>query len=290
MEIWLEIPAQFQGHTLRDFLRTGGMSAAAIKSVKYQTQGFFLDGQPVHLKVPVSPGQEVFFQLPPEKDTSVEAQPLPLKVAYEDSFAMVVDKPAGIAVHPTLNHPGNTLANGYRYYMESKGCPAVFRPVNRIDKNTSGLVLCAQNSFSAPFLAASVTKEYLAVVEGALPLGEGEISAPIGRRPDSIIGRCVTPQGKASVTRYQVLEVRGGYSLVKCIPITGRTHQIRVHFSWLGHPLAGDDLYGGSRTVIGRHALHCGLMEFTLPFTQTRVRVTSPLPQDMAEIQKWESR
>ncbi len=289
MEIRLQVPSQFQGQTLREFLRTGGMSAAAMKAVKYHTPGFFLDGLPVHANAPVRPGQQVVFQLPPEPDTSVEPQPIPLRVAYEDAFALVVDKPAGIAVHPTLNYPGGTLANGYRYYMESKGCPAVFRPVNRIDRNTSGLVLCAQNGFSAPFLAASAAKEYLAVVEGELPLGEGEISAPVGRRPDSIIGRCVTPEGKSSITRYQVLECREGLSLVKCIPVTGRTHQIRVHFSWLGHPLAGDDLYGGSRREIGRHALHCARMEFTLPFTQNRVGVTSPLPGDMAGLRNWET-
>lgn len=290
MEIRLEIPAHFGGHTLREFLRAGGMSAAAMKGVKYHTPGFFLDGQPVHANVPVSPGQILTFTLPPEPETSVEAQPVPLQVAYEDAFALVVDKPAGIAVHPTLNYPGGTLANGYRYYMESKGCPAVFRPVNRIDKNTSGLVLCAQNAFSAPFLAASAAKEYLAIVEGEMPLGPGTIDAPVGRRPDSIIGRCVSPQGKPSVTQYQVLQVQQGLSLVKCIPVTGRTHQIRVHFSWLGHPLAGDDLYGGSRREIGRHALHCGRMGFTLPFTQTRIQVTSPLPRDMAQIRQWETR
>lgn len=287
MELHLSIPLPYEGRTLREFLRSNGVSAAAIKAIKYSNPGFLLDGEPVHANALLHSGQVLSFTLPPEPGTTVEPQPIPLSILYQDEFAMVLDKPAGIAVHPTLNYPDGTLANGYCWEMQRQGRRAVFRPVNRIDKNTSGLVLCAQNGFSAPFLAESAQKRYLAVVEGELPLGVSFIDAPIGRRGDSIIGRCVTPDGKPSRTEYSVLAVGHGFSLVECRLLTGRTHQIRVHFSYIGHPLAGDDLYGGSRGAIDRHALHCRRMEFRLPFGAQPIAVESPLPSDMAALVRY---
>ena len=160
----------------------------------------------------------------------------------------------------------------------------MFRPVNRIDKNTSGLVLCAQNSFAAPLLADSAQKCYLAIVQGILPLGPDQVEAPIARRGDSIIGRCVREDGKYSLTRYNVLGVGTGYSLVACTPCTGRTHQIRVHMAYIGHPLAGDTLYGGSDSILSRHALHCAVLRFTHPVSRQAIRIQSKLPPDMAAL------
>ena len=170
--------------------------------------------------------------------------------------------------------------------------------MNRIDKDTSGLVLAAKNAYAAPLLARNVEKRYDAIAEGELPLGDGVIDAPIGRQAESIIGRCVTPEGKPSRTEYTILEADHGLSLAACVPVTGRTHQIRVHFASIGHPLAGDDLYGGSREKIGRQALHCASQTFRVPrHTVTpegirvqvpgrdeawqTVTVESPLPPDM---------
>lgn len=132
-------------------------------------------------------------------------QPVPFSIAYEDDFAAVLNKPAGIAVHPTLNYPDGTLANGWLYHLQQRGESGIFRPVNRIDKNTSGLVLCAKNAFAAPLLAGSAHKCYLAIVQGTMPLGPGRVEAPIARRGDSIIGRCVCADGKYSLTEYAVL-------------------------------------------------------------------------------------
>jgi 23S rRNA pseudouridine1911/1915/1917 synthase len=222
-------------------------------------------------------------------------------VVYEDAFALVVEKPPHLAVHPTLNYPLDTLANGYAAWALRQGRSPVFRPVNRIDKDTSGLVLAAQNGYAAPLLAQRVEKLYYAVAEGELPLGPGVIDAPIGRQGESIIGRCVTPDGKPSRTEYTILKAENGLSLAACVPVTGRTHQIRVHFASIGHPLAGDDLYGGSRARIGRQALHCAKQTFWVPrcermpdgirievpvdeTTLRPVTVESPLPEDMAAL------
>ena len=184
---------------------------------------------------------------------------------------------------------------GYAAWAAAQGRSTVFRPVNRIDKDTSGLVLAARNSYAAPLLAQGVEKLYYAIVEGELPLGPGVIDAPIGRQGDSIIGRCVTPEGKPSRTEYTILKAKNGLSLAACVPVTGRTHQIRVHFASLGHPLAGDDLYGGHRERVGRQALHCAKQTYTIPaYTpmpdgividweapRQRITVESPLPADL---------
>lgn len=281
MKLRYIVPPEAEGQRLGLFLRTRGVTAGLIRSVKHEGDGFFADGEPLHTDRPVHAGQQITFSLPPEPATSVAPQPIPVTIAYEDDFAAVLDKPAGIAVHPTLNYQSGTLANGWIYHLQSQGRTGIFRPVNRIDKNTSGLVLCAQNAFAAPLLGASAQKCYLAIVQGILPLGPGRVEAPIGRRGDSIIGRCVTSQGKYSLTEYHVLAVGTNHSLVACFPRTGRTHQIRVHMAYIGHPLAGDTLYGGSDREIPRHALHCAVIRFDDPLTGEHRRVDSPLPPDM---------
>ena len=270
--------------TVALFLREQGISSGFIKSVKFG-EGFFVDAQPVHTNYRLQPGQTVSFALPPEPPTSVQPEEnIPLHIVYEDDFVLALDKPTGIAVHPTFNYPGGTLANGWVAELHRRGQTGVFRPVNRIDKDTSGLVLCAKNAFAAPMLAETAEKRYYAIVQGELPLGPGVVDAPIGRQGESIIGRCVCQEGKPSRTEYTVLAAGAGHSLVRCRPVTGRTHQIRVHFAYLGHPLAGDDLYGGSREKMARQALHCGRMEFVHPVKREPVRLECPLPPDFCRL------
>ena len=228
------VPPEADCQRLGIFLRTQGVTAALIKSVKYNGDGFFADGAPLHTDQPVHPGQQISFALPPEPPTSVTPQPVPFAIAYEDEFAAVLEKPAGIAVHPTLNYPDGTLANGWLYHLQQQGKTGVFRPVNRIDKNTSGLVLCAQNSFAAPLLADSAQKCYLAIVQGILPLGPGQVEAPIARRSDSIIGRCVREDGKYSLTRYNVLSVGTGRCRA-CRPPDSCTHGLHRPSAGRGH-------------------------------------------------------
>lgn len=294
-----ETPQTRSGALLRNFLRQCAVSTELARAVKFRGSGFFADGEPILANRRVYPGQVVSFELPPEHD-GVEPQPeIPVRVVYEDAFAVVLEKPPHLAVHPTLNYPRDTLANGYAAWAAQRGMSPVFRPVNRIDKDTSGLVLAAKNTYAAPLLAQNVEKLYYAVVEGELPLGPGVIDAPIGRRGDSIIGRCVTPEGKPSRTEYTIIKAEKGLSLAACVPVTGRTHQIRVHFASIGHPLAGDDLYGGHRDRIGRQALHCAEQRFRVPVCtglpdgirvevpvgeelSRRITVKCPLPSDMA--------
>ena len=274
------VPPSAEGSRLGVFLRTQGVSASCIKAVKHQGEGFYADGNPLHTDQPVHAGQRITFALAPEPPTTVTPQPVPFRILREDAFAAVVDKPAGIAVHPTLNHPDGTLANGWLYHLQQQGRTGVFRPVNRIDKNTSGLVLLAQNSFAAPALAAHVTKCYLALAEGCIAPQTLQIDAPIARRGDSIIGRCVRPDGKPSLTRLRVLGCAGGHTLLACQPVTGRTHQIRVHTSHLGHPLAGDTLSGGHPNLMQRHALHCVSLCSRDPVTREDVSCFCPPPRD----------
>lgn len=272
------VPPQADGQRLGVFLRQAGVSASCIKAVKHQGSGFFADGAPLHTDRPVRAGQTIRFDLPPEPPTSVTPQPVPFTLVYESDFAAVVDKPAGLAVHPTLNHTDGTLANGWLHHLQSRGETGVFRPVNRLDKNTSGLVLLARNAYAAPGLAASARKCYLALVQGEMPTGPGGIDAPIGRRGDSIIGRCVRADGKPSRTDYLVLASGGGHSLAACLPRTGRTHQIRVHMAYLGHPVAGDEVYGKPLPGLQGQCLHAREIGFRHPRSGAYLHFTSPLP------------
>lgn len=282
-ELSFFVAPPFDGYLLRDFLARMGVSSGLARQVK-RAGGFFAADRPLRTCDRVAAGMTVRFALPPEPPTTVAAERIPLRIVYESAHAVVLDKPAGMAVHPTLNYAGGTLANAWMGLLEERGEAGVFRPVNRIDCNTSGLVLCAKNAFAAPLLAQSAEKWYLALVQGVLPEEKGVIDAPIGRAPGSIILRCVCGEGKPSRTEYEVVRRCGPYTLVKARTLTGRTHQLRVHFSHVGCPLAGDDLYGGSRTDIGRHALHCGCIRFTEPASGETVQAESPLPADMAAL------
>ena len=295
MKLYFPVPPQADGVLLRNFLRRCAVSTELARAVKFHGSGFFADGQPILANRRLAAGQMLSFELPADGEGVAPQPEIPVQVVHEDAFALLLEKPPRLAVHPTLNYPLDTLANGYAAWAAAQGRSTVFRPVNRIDKDTSGLVLAAQNGYAAPLLAQGVEKLYYAIVEGELPLGPGVIDAPIGRQGDSIIGRCVTPEGKPSRTEYTILKAKNGLSLAACVPITGRTHQIRVHFASLGHPLAGDDLYGGHRERVGRQALHCAKQTYTIPVytpvpdgividweaPRQRITVESPLPADL---------
>ncbi len=201
------------------------------------------------------------------------------KIAFENEDVVIFDKPPNLAVHPSIVHYADTLGNLYAaLYPES-----AFRPVHRLDKDTSGLIVCAKNKLAAAVLQDGIEKTYYAVVSGDITDG-GEINEPIGRADGSIIKREVRADGQSALTLYKPVLRRNGRTLLEITLKTGRTHQIRVHFAYIGFPLCGDELYGGDRSDIGRQALHCGKMRLRLPFSGESVNVESPLPEDIARL------
>lgn len=224
------------------------------------------------------------------RPSDIEPEDLPLDIRYEDDYLMVVNKPAGQLVHPTTKEAHGTLGNAVLYWYRAHGEHHAYHPVHRLDRNTSGLVLIAK----VPQVQYKLTprrgegklfhREYLALIEGELTPPEGLIDAPIARALPSIILRKVSPDGQAARTHYDTVQTDGHLSLVHLVLDTGRTHQIRVHLAHLGHPLLGDDLYGGSLTRIKRQALHAARLHFRHPLTNEMIDVRSPLPSDMEQI------
>ncbi len=264
------------------FLRRKGISLARVRSLKYLPDGLTVNGAPARSNRQLQPGDVVALNLPPEA-ASVRPEDGPLALVHEDADALVVNKPPGQVMHPSPSHHTGTLANLYCGLMARRGAPGAFRPVGRLDGDTSGLVLCAKHAAAAPQLFRSMRKGYLALAGGLLPVGtEAVIAAPLMGCEDSAIRQQVHPAGKPSRTRYQVLAAGGAASLVAVWPETGRTHQIRVHFAHIGHPLLGDALYGGQAQHLSRHALHCAFLQFT-PLDARPVAVSAPPPPDMLQ-------
>ena len=222
-----------------------------------------------------------------EDNNNIVPIKMDLKIIYEDEALLIIDKPAGIPVHPSILHYTNSLSNGVKYYFDSINFKKKIRPVNRLDRNTSGIVIFAKNQYIQECLIHQMqTKEfkktYLAVVEGHLKKLNGTIDAPITRKENSIIERCVAENGEKSITHYKVLKqnFEKNYDIVECLLETGRTHQIRVHLSYIGHPLIGDTLYGNNSKYISRQALHAYKVEFIHPITNKLTQFTSDLPKD----------
>ena len=221
-----------------------------------------------------------------EDNTNVVPNKMDLKIVFEDEYLLIINKPAGIPVHPSILHYEDSLSNGVRYYFDSIGLQKKIRPVNRLDRDTSGLVIFAKNEYIQEYLVRqmksdSFKKEYIAICEGVLPHTSGTINVPIARKENSIIERCVDETGDKAITHYDVLKCDGNLSVVHLILETGRTHQIRVHMSYLGNPIIGDTLYGHSSELINRQALHSYKASFIHPITHEQISFIAPLFDDM---------
>lgn len=259
--------------TAEQFLRRDcGMSRRLLSHLK-ATGGLTRCGQILRSIDLVQPGDVLCIHL--EDVPNLLPNPaLHVPLLFRDEDLLLFDKPAGMPVHPSLHHADDTLGNAFAAQFPEM----TFRPVHRLDQDTSGLVAVAAHPLAASRLPGQLTKTYLALTCGNPP-DEGTIDAPIGRVPESIISRRIDPDGQRAVTHFRTLS-RGRYALVELTLETGRTHQIRVHMAHIGCPLAGDSLYGGCTDDIGRHALHCAVMQYT-DMTGTLHRITSPLPEDL---------
>lgn len=224
-----------------------------------------------------------------EDNSNIIPTKMELNIIYEDEWLLIVNKPAGIAVHPSILHYSDSLCNGIRFYFDSIGLKKKIRPVNRLDLNTSGLVVFAKCEYIQECLISQMKnkefrKEYLAICIGHFEKKLGTINLPIARKDNSIIERCISENGQPSITHYEVLKDFNNYSLIKCVLETGRTHQIRVHLSAIGHPLLGDSLYGSISDFIDRQALHCYKLHFVHPVNKNLMDLCGELPLDFKNL------
>ena len=220
-----------------------------------------------------------------EDNSNIVPTQMNLDIVFEDDWLLIINKPAGIAIHPSILHYSDSLCNGIRFYFDKIGLKKKVRPVNRLDLNTSGLVVFAKCEYIQECLIFQMKchkfkKEYLAACNGIFEKKSGTINLPIARKENSIIERCISENGQPSTTHYEVIKEFNGYSLVKCILETGRTHQIRVHMSAIGHPLLGDSLYGSISDLIDRQALHCYNLQFVHPVNNNVLNFYGELPID----------
>lgn len=272
-----------------DFLRLKGFSRNILSSMKSYKEAILLNGEKAGGRTLLSEGDCLTIHVPETGDAeNIPPVSIPLSILYEDEDLLVVNKPAGMPVHPSMGNYYNTLANGVAFYFQKQGIFCPFRCINRLDRDTSGALILAKNPLSAALLYTRMKKReirrtYLAVVKG-IPPSHGKISAPIARSGDSVIQRCVDfEQGESAVTYYERLDSHKGLSLLKLRLETGRTHQIRVHMGYLGFPLPGDYLYCPDYTCFQRQPLHSFQLEFSHPITDKELVFLAPVPEDMVK-------
>ena len=286
------IEESFAGRTIHDYLLHLGFSSKNIIFLKKIPASILLNGTWAFVNVRLKAGDLLSIHISEPESSDIEPIPMNLDIVYEDEDLLIVNKPYGMPSIPSMFHHQDSLGNGVCAYFSNQQADFVYRPVNRIDKNTSGLVLIAKHVISASMLAnlaakGNIRKTYTAIAHGTLP-ATGTIDAPIARLDDSLITRCIDfDHGAHAITHYKVVGQKEKYALVSLCLETGRTHQIRVHFSHIGHPLVGDDLYGGDCTHMTRHALHAGTMEFIQPLTGNTISCRVPMPEDMLSF--WEN-
>ena len=224
-----------------------------------------------------------------ENNSNIVPNAIPLDIVYEDDTLLIINKPTGIPVHPSMEHYTDSLSNGVRFYFDKIRLHKKIRPVNRLDKDTSGLIVFAKNEYIQECLVRQMktkqfVKEYIAICDGIFDNKFGTINAPIARKENSIIERCVSEAGDTAITHYEIIKTYANYSVVKCTLETGRTHQIRVHMAYIGHPLLGDTLYSSPSTIINRQALHAYKIKFIHPITKQKLEFTAQIPADFENL------
>ena len=306
-----QIAEKEQGFSVKQYLKSKGYSTQSMIQLKKNEKCVLVNHTPAYMTHRLISGDLLTIHIT-EESSSEKIVPveLPLDIVYEDEDFMVINKPAGMPIHPSMNNYDNSVANALAWYFRQKETPFIFRCINRLDRDTSGLTIIAKHYVSAGMLSRMLTAEvssdsaaqeqnipisnvrhkgirrqYLAIVRGSVTPASGTISAPLGRKPSSVIERVVDfEHGDSAVTHYQVRAEKNGHSLVSLELETGRTHQIRIHMKYLGFPLIGDYLYNPDMEYIRRQALHSYRLSFTHPITGKTMVFTAPLPEDMRKV------
>src|SRR5680860_25138 len=256
-----------------------------------QGEQVWINGKFTYLTARGKEGETLSIQLFPDEKPNILGENILLDILYEDEYLLVVNKPVGQVVHPTHRYLTNTLGNAVVGYWESKGEHRLYRPIHRIDRNTSGVVIIAKNQFAHQQLAwqlerGHIQKRYYGFVEGVVHENEGTINDPIGFAPDSFIKRQVQPDGQPARTHFRVIHRYPSATLLEFILETGRTHQIRVHCEGFKHSLLGDDLYNGNLSLLSRQALHSSMYAFLHPATGLPLIIRAPFPEDLRNLIK----
>lgn len=275
--------------TVEHYLKSKDYTSQSITELKKYKDNCVINGEWVHVNRKLIPGDTLIVTIH-EDAASEKILPvnLPFPIIYEDEDIIVVNKPANMPIHPSLNNYDNSLGNAATYYYQSKGEKLVFRCINRLDRDTTGLTIIAKHYLAAGILhkhmrSRDIHREYLAIVDGIIENDTGRIIAPIGRVDGSSIERCIDYEnGETAITNYRVNKRYSDMTLIALQLETGRTHQIRVHMKHIGHPLLGDFLYNPNNKRMNRQALHSHKLEFVHPITRNTLSFTAPLPEDMA--------
>lgn len=278
--IHFEIKEKDNNKQIKEFLRDFGLSSSLLTRLKQTENGITVNGNFARTIDRLSIGDRLVISIQNKGHMPKPLENNNVQMVYDDEDILVLNKPFMMPVHESRNHQGDTLANAAACYMVSD---TAFRAVYRLDRDTSGLVLIAKNELAASKLAGRIKKDYYAICEGVLT-DSGTIDLPIRRVNDSIIERGVFPDGEKAVTHWCAVKNNGECTLLKINLETGRTHQIRVHFSHIGHPLLGDSLYKGNCEQITRQALHCKTIYFTHPVTEKQMQIDSDFPADFYQI------
>ncbi|MEH7085257.1 RluA family pseudouridine synthase [Neobacillus drentensis] len=280
------------GKLVREFLKEEEISRTALTDIKFKGGNILVNGEEINVRYRLAWNDILTVIFPSESPSEgLLGENVPLSILYEDEYLLVVNKPAGMNTIPSREHPAGSLANALIGYYQRCGLQATTHIVTRLDRDTSGIVLIAKHRhvhhlFSMMQQSGQVKRTYEAFAEGRMQQENGTIVAPIGRKDDSIIEREVRKDGQYACTHFQVLARFNGFTHLELALETGRTHQIRVHMSFLKHPLLGDDLYGGDISQINRQALHCKKISFIHPFSNDEMMFTAPLPRDMDNLLK----
>lgn len=276
-----KVPPEWEGRTVKDFARQYlGLSSRSFVKQKHLPNGLLRNGNPCR-SIDVLSGEDLLTLNLPEENPVYQPVAGPLDILWEDEDYLVVAKPPDMPVHPSPGHDRDSLLNRVAYYCQEKGQQYAFRPLYRLDRDTSGIVVVGKHRTAVS--SAQVKKLYYGIVQGELDC-QGTVDAPIALEPGSKIRRCCGKDGQAAVTHWEALASAEGHTLLRFQLGTGRTHQIRVHMAHIGHPLAGDTVYGTDETLLPRHGLHCALLRVEHPLTGEPLCFESPLPEDMASL------